>query len=71
MQSELYFPNYEYSPFYADIKLSFKRVEEKNNYNDNTWTIQKYIDLCEKRVGENGLYAGALRSCGAGRCCRR
>ena len=47
MQSELYFPNYEYSPFYADIKLSFKRVEEKNNYNDNTWTIQKYIDLCE------------------------
>jgi len=47
MLSELHFPNYEYSPFYADIKLSFHGVEERNGYTNNPWNLQKYIESCE------------------------
>lgn len=51
MRKDLYFYGYEFSPFYADIKMQLFRIKyELDSLEQDHWTLHKYIENCEKNI---------------------
>lgn len=49
IKTDYYFNNYQYSPYYASIKYNMYRIKKHFNVlNKNAWTLQNYINICEK-----------------------